>query len=180
MNAAVLFRTLDEVFEGSQGFSTRESLSTWYGPPLTPEMVTTAEAQLGIKLPKAYIDLLTQINGGFLVVDWLDHPNAPDSMQLGHLPGLGHEQGMDAPLGSKYMSEEWGYPAGLVYVSGDGHTGFFFDYRTCGPMGEPGVVWLDTECDDPEEYMLTASVDEFLQFLEERSIVARANPGSGV
>jgi endonuclease/exonuclease/phosphatase family metal-dependent hydrolase len=35
------------------------------GPPLTDEMVTAAERELGVTLPKAYVDLIRTCNGGY-------------------------------------------------------------------------------------------------------------------
>ncbi|GAA0928089.1 hypothetical protein GCM10009557_93660 [Virgisporangium ochraceum] len=40
---------------------------------------------------------------------------------------------------------EWGLPSPVVLLSGDGHYWIALDYRTCGPAGEPPVVWLDVE-----------------------------------
>lgn len=68
-------------------------------------------------------------------------------------------------MGSLYLSQEWEYPAGLIYFEGDGHTGFFLDYRECGPQGEPSVLWLDTECDPYVEVKLADDFGAFLRLL---------------
>src|SRR5579862_289337 len=142
-------------------------LAIWYGPPLTDEMVATAEATLGVKLPEAYLDLLRQINGGFTRFDLLSHPNLPEeAADFTTLPGIGYDVGLDGAHGSNYMVEEWEYPEGLVYLSGDGHTAFCLDYRTCGPQGDPGIAWVDVEIDAEDVYDIAPTVGEFLQFLQ--------------
>ena len=39
------------------------------GPAVTPERVSEVEAQMGLRLPEAYLDVLRERNGGELVND---------------------------------------------------------------------------------------------------------------
>lgn len=43
-----------------------EGPSSWTGPALTADMVRRAEATLGVRLPRAYVELMYQQNGGVL------------------------------------------------------------------------------------------------------------------
>jgi hypothetical protein len=48
-------------------------------------------------------------------------------------------------LDTPYLVEEWGLPAPVVLLSGDGHSWIALDYRASGPQGEPSVTWLDAD-----------------------------------
>lgn len=166
-----LFRSLDEVLADYPLPNPDVSkLAGYYGPPLTEEMVREGETILGVKLPSAYLEMLRFQNGGFLAkrrfptsqpTSWAD-----DHVEVNEFFGLGCQHGLDSPLGSRDMSEIWMYPEGLLWLSGDGHTGFFLDYRSCGPQGEPSVVWLDMETDPDEIFQLAPNFGEFVSKLE--------------
>lgn len=121
-------------------------------PPLTGEMVTAAEADLGVRLPAALIRLLRQRNGGIVADAWDACPAAPNSWAADHVP-FDHLHGI-APPGRElsmalqdtgYLVREWGLPSPVVLLSGDGHTWVALDYRDCGPDGDPPVVYLDAD-----------------------------------
>lgn len=123
------------------------------GPPLTEELVRGAEALLGVSLPRAYLELLTRRNGGTprrrCVFTPFPTSWAPDHIEIRGLRGIGGTWGIDSPdLGSRYMVEEWGYPdVGVVIcqMPSAGHDTVMLDYRTCGPTGEPAVVYVDED-----------------------------------
>jgi hypothetical protein len=138
------------------------------GPKLTAELVSDAERQLGYRLPRAYIDLLFERNGGRPVrrcfpmtarTSW-----AEDHIKIDALVGIGGTVGIvdDDGLGSAYMIEEWGYPRiGVVICAmpSGGHDTIMLDYRECGPSGEPAVVYID---EDRSIHPLARTFAEFL------------------
>jgi hypothetical protein len=112
-------------------------------PPLTDAMVDAAETALGVKLPRAYVDALRHCNGGSLrrtalatevATSWHD-----DYVEIRELLGIGGENGIDGPSGSRYLVEEWGYPHPSVVICSEGHTAFLLDYRD----GVPSVLYVD-------------------------------------
>lgn len=121
-------------------------------PPLTDAMVRDAENELGVKLPKEYLDLLRLKNGGYTngfgfpmsqKTSWAD-----DHVPLPDLKGIALEPFSEGPLSvrdNSYLCEEWGLPPKQVLLSGDGHYWLTLDYRN----GEvPSVSWIDVECDE--------------------------------
>src|SRR5262245_20175938 len=87
------------------------------GPSLTAQMIEDAEAVLRVRLPRAYLDLLRERNGGVpqrqcyrttASTSW-----APNHIKIAGLRGLGGDWGIDSPggLGSASMISEWGYPS---------------------------------------------------------------------
>ena len=136
------------------------------GPPITGDMVRSAEAAVGFRLPRAYLELLHERNGGIPIrccfptaarTSW-----AEDHIKISGLMGIGNEQGIDGELGSAYLIQEWGYPnIGIVIcdtLSG-GHDTIMLDYSACGVDGEPGVVDID---DDRSILPLAATFADFV------------------
>ncbi|MER7810901.1 SMI1/KNR4 family protein [Streptomyces sp900116325] len=137
--------------------------------PLTDEMVREAERVLGVTLPSALLDLLRVQNGG-IVAD--DHDAFPisrptswseDHVPFDHLMGIGRRDGMTSMLDTPHLVEEWGMPAPLVLLSGDGHSWTGLDYRTCGQSGEPSVTWFETDLDT--ELVLARDFRSFVEGL---------------
>lgn len=137
------------------------------GPPATPETIGAAEESLGVRLPASYVALLGERNGGALLkrcfpttfpTSW-----APDHIGINAILGVGGEWGIDNPVGgSRYLIGEWGYPdVGVVFCSlpSGGHDAVMFDYRDCGPEGEPAVVYVD---EDRVPQRIAGSFDEFV------------------
>src|SRR5688572_18011621 len=120
-------------------------------PKLTPVMVRAAEKSLGYRLPAAYIDLLKVCNGGYLKRSFFPTTKCPrwadDHIALHSIMGIGDE-GIDGETGSDYFIAEWDYPKVGVVISSEGHTAFMLDYRKCGKVGEPRVIWIDVETEN--------------------------------
>lgn len=139
------------------------------GPPLTNEMIRAAEAKLGYKLPESYLRLLRTKNGGSPKrkcfptgkPDW-----AEDHVEVTGVLGIGGAWGIDSEQrGSSYMISEWGYPSVGIFVGqtpSAGHDGVMLDYRECGRDGEPRVIHVDVEGDEPQVQVLAASFEAFL------------------
>jgi hypothetical protein len=140
-------------------------------PPLTDEMVTYAEGQLGVKLPPAYLALLRIQNGGY--TQGFGYPMAQpttwsdDHVPLNALAGIvvdpSHQTAQNL-LDTAYMTDEWGLPPRQVLLSGDGHWWITLDYRN---GDEPTVAWIDVECG--EDVQVAPSFTEFLAGLRPES-----------
>lgn len=142
--------------------------SNYYNhPPLTDEMVQTAEEELGVKLPQLLIDLLKIQNGGYtkgfafpmkVKTTW-----AMDHVPLSDLSGIVVDKSLETAqniLETAYMTQEWGLPEKQVLLSGDGHYWITLDYRK-GNI--PTVRWIDTECD--EDIHVANSFEDFISGL---------------
>ena len=141
---------------------------TYYsGPPLTDEMIRAAEARVGFRLPRRYVELLREKNGGVpirrcfhtaLKTSWAD-----DHAEISGLLGVGSERGIDGRLGSAYLVQEWDYPdVGIVICDTPlgGHDTVMLDYRECGPDGEPRVIYVD------EDRTTLAIAKDFGEFMD--------------
>lgn len=136
------------------------------GPELSEGLVAKAEQKLGVRLPRAYLDLLTARNGGtprrrcFMTerpTSW-----ARNHFQIQTLIGLGYEDGIDGEFGSQYMIQEWGYPIiGVVVFDtpAGGPDTVMLDYSACGAAGEPRVVYVD------EDRSVRVVADDFGEFV---------------
>ncbi|MFI6101105.1 SMI1/KNR4 family protein [Lentzea sp. NPDC051213] len=135
-------------------------------PPLTNETVRDAETLLGVRLPESLLELLRVQNGGGVVPSRSAFPTtAPTSWAADHVPfedlmGIGPAGRALTILGTPYLVKEWGLPSPVVLLTGDGHWWIALDYRTCGPNGEPAVVWLDA--DSETELALAPDFRSFL------------------
>ncbi len=106
--------------------------------------IELAEKAFHIKLPQAYIDLLTEQNGGCLEKtclpvnfknDWAD-----DHILFDYLLGIKKDKGI---MESNYLLKEWGVKEkNLIIISGDGHFFIALDYRT--NKENPTIVYIDT------------------------------------
>jgi hypothetical protein len=131
--------------------------------PLQDAWLEAAEAELGVKLPRALVAALRAQNGGPLRFDshaasrptsWAaDHVPVPELFGIGPEP----EEGLrDTPN----LLDEWTLPGGLVLLCGEGPTWIALDYRASDP---PTVIWIDPE--ESLELKLAGSFEEFLDGL---------------
>jgi hypothetical protein len=148
-------------------------------PPLTAKMVKAAEAKLGYRLPKSYVELLKVKNGGYLTRKCYPTTRCPrwadDHVAFDFVHGISADKGIDSRTGSQYLIREWGYPDVGVVISGDGHTAFMLDYSKCGTEGEPRVIWVDVETGGNDPYVAVLAPD-FSTFL---SKLLEHPPGEG-
>jgi hypothetical protein len=117
--------------------------------PFTLEELRRTEKALGVKLPKAYIQLLKHRNGGYLYRDHfrpLEKPPrdyGPASMyDVPSIAGIDAEHWSSLTNKFETARTEWQLPDGLVPFSGDGHEWVCLDYRTCGPRGNPSIAHI--------------------------------------
>ncbi|WP_152486413.1 SMI1/KNR4 family protein [Nocardiopsis lucentensis] len=120
-------------------------------PPLTEEAIAKAQRLLDVTLPDSLLDLLRHRNGGEVAKDWNAFPvGGPTSWSTDHVPfdrvmGIGGREGTLSPLDSPYLVGEWGLPAGVVLVSGDGPCWTGLDHRARGRAGEPSMTWFEAD-----------------------------------
>ncbi|MFE1397034.1 SMI1/KNR4 family protein [Nocardiopsis dassonvillei] len=124
------------------------------GPPLDSEMVRRAEADLGVRLPCSYVEVLLLRNGGTprnrcyptsFPTSWAD-----DHFEISGIRGIGGVWGIDSSSdgGSAYLITEWNYPEiGVVICDtpSAGHDTVMLDYSECGPEGEPVIAYIDKD-----------------------------------
>ena len=132
--------------------------------------VASIEAELGVRLPAAYVELARRQNGGMLDRSAfpMDEPTswASDHIQVTGIHAIGRtaRYSLCGGLGSAFMREEWGYPdIGVAFADtpSAGHELLMLDYRACGPEGEPSVVHVDQEAD----YRITPVAPDFASFI---------------
>jgi hypothetical protein len=114
---------------------------------LTDEMVASAERELSVTLPKAYIDLMHTCNGGYTrdAVLRTSQPTgwAPDHVPVDviyGIPAVGERGRFGTGLGilaTEYLTSEWDLPDDLVLLTGHGHWWIALDYRRSGRSGPP-------------------------------------------
>ena len=136
-------------------------------PVLTDEMIELAERKLNVKLPKSYIKLLKNMNGGYTKgfafpmkekTSWAD-----DHIPLYSLNGIVIDKNISTAfnlLDSEYILEECGIPKKQILLSGDGHYWITLDYRN---KSIPSITWIDTEME--QDIHIATNFDEFLNGL---------------
>ena len=141
--------------------------STYYtGPRLTDAMVASAEQSLGYTLPKSYLSLLREKNGGRLRRRCFptDDRWADSHVRVETLFGIGGSWGIDSDeFGSRHWIQQAGFPAlgivvGLTLTAG--HDAIMLDYSVGGPQREPRVVYVD-----PEDNRSDVLAQDFKTFL---------------
>lgn len=130
--------------------------------PLTNEMIEMAEQQLQVKLPLAYVELLSEQNGGGILhraFPTMEHNSwAENHVHLDTIFGIAEDEGI---LQSAYLIQEWGLPENIVLFGGDGHSWFAFDYRETNE--NPPIIYL--EADEEIVFELAANFKEFIDGL---------------
>lgn len=131
------------------------SRTTYTEPAPSDALVAEIEAELGVRLPAAYVELARLRNGGGVERGW-----------IGGIYAIGRtaRHSLCGAAGSAFWQQEWGYPAiGVCFADtpSAGHEQYVLDYRDCGPGGEPRVVHVDQERD----YAITPVADDFAAFV---------------
>lgn len=144
--------------------------SEYREPPLSERTLQSIEAELGVRLPAAYVSMARTHNGGLLKRNV--HPSpAPTTWATDHVAVTGIfaigrtvRASLCGALGQRLWLEEWGYPAIGVYFADTpsaGHDMIALDYRASGPAGEPSVVHVDQEVG----YVVTPLARTFEDFI---------------
>lgn len=163
------------------GFFASDSVAA--GPPVTDIMVGKAEARLGVRLPRTYVALLHEQNGGVPARRCfsMNRPTswASDHIEVSMVLGIGFEEGTDGELGSRYLIQEWGYPqVGVVLFDtpSSGHDAVMLDYTGCGADSEPSVVYVD---EDRQPVQIAKNLEAFIAALVDCSRYSSAATTSG-
>jgi hypothetical protein len=144
---------------------------TYGGGYPSDAVVASVETELGFRLPVSYVALMRMRNGGMPRNTCCPAPRrttwAEDHVALTAIMGIGREKecSLAGRSGSRFLIEEWGYPEIGVYFAdcpSAGHDMIAFDYRDCGPAGEPRVVHVDQEVD----YRITVLAPDFVSFVQ--------------
>ncbi|WP_163573786.1 SMI1/KNR4 family protein [Fodinicola feengrottensis] len=107
-------------------------------------------------------------NGGVPCRSCCPAPNsttyAEDHVEIDDIMGIGREQysSLGGGSGSAFWIQDWEYPAIGVYFGttpSAGHDMIAFDYRECGPDGEPRVVHVGQE----DDYRITVLAPDFCE-----------------
>ena len=144
------------------GFSIRRSDDTGDEPVESMTVATTlvrhwmpvparrAEEALAVRLPRIYVDLLFQRNGGSLrrrcYPTAFPYSWATNTIGVRALLGIGGERGIDKM--SAYWIAEWAYPGiGVVLcdLPSGGHDTVMLDYSGSGPDGDPAITYIDED-----------------------------------
>ena len=118
------------------------------------------------ELPRAYLDLLAEQNGGYLLSSRIQtkEPTSDgiDYAAVHAIMGL-----HDDPKNSLYAQQEIARSAGLpdyfVLFSSNGNQLFAFDYSKLSPSGEPSIRHIDIETDNWQT--VAADFGQFLRSL---------------
>jgi hypothetical protein len=142
-----------------------------FEPTLDDDTLRDVEVELGLSLPRSYVDLCRRHNGGPLALTAFPSP-VPTSWASDHVAvtsvaaiGRTSPNSLCGQFGHRFWVEEWGYPDIGVYFAdcpSAGHDMLALDYRA-GPV--PTVVHVDQELG----YVVTplaASVAEFIADLQ--------------
>ena len=147
------------------------ALEQYVGEFPSDALVASVEEELGYRLPAAYVALMRTHNGGIPRNSCCPAPTrttwAEDHVAVHGIMGIGRtlDYSLAGAVGSHFWTVEWEYPAIGVYFAdcpSAGHDMIAFDYRTCGPDGEPQVVHVDQEWD----YRITVLAPDFATFIQ--------------
>ena len=146
------------------------------------------EKVLGVRLPRAFVQLLQFRNGGYLYRRTIKSAQRPprywgpaSEYEIESIAGLASTELMSS-LQERFTSarhsgeDGWDLPAGLVPFAGDGHFYVCLDYRKCGPRGSPSVIHTitsDYPGKAPKEFRVAESFEAMIRGLQP------PKPGSG-
>ncbi|MCL7749378.1 SMI1/KNR4 family protein [Halalkalibacter alkaliphilus] len=129
------------------------------GEQVTNAQVAEVEQLLGISLPRKYVELMQEQNGGELAYRYVLFEDGDAAV----VPYF-HELEMDRGVGlSLIFVEECGLPDHLVLLTGDFHSWIALDYRN--GRSEPAVLYI-TEDESGnglwQEHIIAENFDQFL------------------
>ncbi len=155
--------------------------SKYVGSAPSNALIASVEAELGVRLPSSYVELMRVRNGGTprnqfyptAATSWAD-----DHVAVSEVLSIGRDKtnSLCGAHGSRFMQEEWGYPDIGICIwdcPSGGHDMIMLDYRTCGRSGEPEVVHVSQE-HDFEVTFLAKNFETFVRGLVNESVFSTA------
>jgi hypothetical protein len=139
------------------------------------ETIARVEAELGYRLPSAYIALARRQNGGmpYKTAYRTSKPSpwAEDRAAITgiHAIGGGRRCSLLGRFGSRFWIDKWLYPDIGIYFAdcpSGGHDMMCLDYRACGPTGEPSVVHV-SQAHGYKITVIAPNFESFIRALEE-------------
>ena len=119
-----------------------------------------------VHLPQAYLDLLAEQNGGYLLCSRIPtkEPTSDglDYAAVHEILGL-HDNRPNSLYAQQAVIRSAGLPDYFVLFSINGSQLFAFDYSKLSLSGEPSIRYIDIETDNWQT--VAADFDQFLQFL---------------
>jgi hypothetical protein len=144
---------------------TFKNLPILFNPTQLYQGVTAAD------LPRAYLDLLAEQNGGYLLCSRIA-TKEPTSDGIDYAAAHAILGLHDDPQNSLYAQQEIARSAGLpdyfVLFSVNGSQLFAFDYSKLSPSGEPSIRYIDIETDNWQT--VAADFGQFLRSLTPGSL----------
>jgi hypothetical protein len=138
--------------------------------PLTDDLLARVEASLSFVLPKSYVALCRNQNGGAPKRN-CHRTASPTTWAFDHVAitnikaiGFGKTWSLCGLFGQSDVVGDGGYPPIGVYFAdcpSAGHDMLCLDYRNLNADGEPTVVHVDQEWD----YQITPVADSFESFI---------------
>lgn len=133
-------------------------------------LLASVEAELGYQLPKAYLALMKQHNGGIPYATCYPLPDAQNGekeyVEITGFLSISRKKpnSLCGTAGNKLFKEGWHYPDYGVYICDCPSAGFdliLLDYRQCGPDGEPSVAYVNME-----KHQIITLAPDFATFLQ--------------
>ena len=153
-------------------YDTKESRLRHTCPPLNDETLRSVEQRLGHRLPKSYVQLMRQHNGGLVNRCRYPVPNpkqgCPDTVYITDIMGIGDEvpYSLCGSFGSDFLIQTRGHKAigiALCNTTLPGRALVFLDYRGADDYDEPRITWADAQ--EHIELPLARNFNEFVKGL---------------
>lgn len=133
---------------------------------LTEELISKAEKELNLQLPKQLTELLKIKNGGTTNNIILHSENktvwVDGWYEIDELYGINDENSNDLGiLSTSYLTAEWELPEKQVIITGNGNWWITLDYRIS--LQEPTVNWIEPEAE--RDIIIAKNFTEFINNL---------------
>lgn len=133
---------------------------------LTEELISKAEKELNLQLPKQLTELLKIKNGGTTNNIILHSENktvwVDGWYEIDELYGINDENSNDLGiLSTSYLTAEWQLPEKQVIITGNGNWWITLDYRIS--LQEPTVNWMEPEAE--RDIIIAKNFTEFINNL---------------
>jgi hypothetical protein len=129
--------------------------------PVSEQMVKDAETKLGVSLPRSYVELISEQNGGYVRRVLSDFPHRMIWGIGSRFPSITDSYRVELRRWARRGRRFWEQTLPLVPFDGDGHWYLCLDYRV--GTTEPRVTFIDLEIE--EEHAVAETFEGFLSLL---------------